>query len=153
MYIDRDRALRHKIAPINFEVERGQLRFFAQTIGLTNPIYFEVDAAKQAGYRDLPVPLTFLSNSIELSLPNPLDWIDAVGGDAERITHAEQAFTYHTMAFANDQLILHRRIVDVYTKKKGSLEFIVKQTDVRRGDQLIAEVLFVSAVRHPEVLA
>ena len=76
-----------------------------------------------------------------------------MGGEAERMTHAEQAFTYHAMAYANDHLVLHRRIVDVYTKKKGALEFIIKQTDVKRGEQLIAEVLFVGAVRHPEALA
>jgi hypothetical protein len=152
MYIDRETALCHKIAPIPFEVERGRLRFFAETIGLTNPIYFDVAAARRAGHRDLPVPLTFLSNSLELSLPNPLEWLAEVGGDLSKTTHAEQAFTYHATAYANDHLILHRKIVDVYTKKGGALEFVVKQSDVKRGDETLAEVLFVAAIRHPEAL-
>ena len=75
MYIDRETALKHPIASMPFEVERGRLRFFARTIGLTNPIYFDVEAARRAGHRDLPVPLTFLSNSLELSLPQPLGWL------------------------------------------------------------------------------
>jgi hypothetical protein len=150
MYIDRDKALKFKIASMPFEVERGRLRFFARTIGLTDPIYFDLDAAKRAGHRDLPVPPTFLSNSLELELPNPLAWLSDLGGDLTKTTHAEQAFTYHALAYATDHLVLHRRIVDVYTKKGGALEFVVKQTDVKRGDDTLAEILFVIALRHPE---
>ena len=110
-----------------FDVERGRLRFFAKTIGLTDPIYLDVDAARRAGHRDLPVPPTFLSNSLELELPDPLGWLAALGGDLTTTTHAEQAFTYHALAYAGDSLVLRRRIVDVYTKKGGALEFVVKQ--------------------------
>jgi hypothetical protein len=153
MHIDRDKALRHEIAPIPFEVERGRLRFFARTIGLTDPIYFDLDAARRAGHRDLPVPPTFLSNSLELELPDPLGWLSALGGDLAKTTHAEQGFIYHAMAYANDRLVLRRKIVDVYTKKNGALEFVVKQTDVMRGDEHLAEIRFVIALRHPELAA
>ena len=150
MYIDRETALKHPIAPMPFEVERGRLRFFAETIGLTNPIYFDVEAARAAGHRDLVVPPTFLSNSLELELPNPLGWVAELGGDLMKSTHAEQGFTYHKLAYARDELVLKRRIVDVYTKKGGALEFIVKQSDVMRGDELLMEVRFVIVLRHPE---
>jgi hypothetical protein len=152
MYIDRDQALKHSIAPMPFEVERGRLRLFARTIGLTDPIYFDVDAAKHAGHRDLLVPPTFLGNSIELELPNPLGWLADLGGDLTKTTHAEQAFIYHAMAYAGDSLILHRRIVDVYTKKGGALEFVVKQTDVKRAEETLAEIMFVIVLRHPEAV-
>lgn len=150
MFINRARALEFEFAPIPFDVERGRLRFFAETIGLTDPIYFDVDAARLAGHRDLPVPPTFLGHSLELELPNPMDWLAALGGDLTRTTHAEQAFVYHAMAYAGDRLVLHRRIVDVYTKKGGALEFVVKQTDVKRGTEMLAEVLSTIALRHPE---
>jgi N-terminal half of MaoC dehydratase len=153
MYIDRDRALKLEIPAMTFEVERGRLRFFARTIGLTNPIYFDLDAAIAAGHRDLPVPLTFLGHSLELELPNPLGWLASLGADLTKTTHAEQAFTYYAMAYAMDHLVLHRRIVDVYTKKGGALEFIVKQTDVKRSDETLAEILSVIALRHPEASA
>jgi len=153
MYIDRDSALKHTIAPMPFEVERGRLRFFAETIGLTDPIYSDLDAARRAGHRDLPVPPTFLGNSLELELPNPLGWLAELGGDLTKTTHAEQAFTYHAMAYATDRLVLRRKIVDVYTRKNGALEFVVKQTDVMRGEETLAEILFVIALRHPEAAA
>ncbi len=136
-----------------FDVERGRLRFFARTIGMTDPIYFDVDAARRAGHRDLPVPPTFLSNALELELPNPLEWLAQLGGDLTKTTHAEQGFTYHAMAYAGDSLVLRRKIVDVYTKKGGALEFVVKQTDIMRGEELLMEISFVIALRHPEVTA
>ncbi len=153
MYIDRDQAIRQHIAPLAFEVERGRLRLFAKAIGLTDPVYVDVAAARSAGHPDLLVPPTFLGNSLELEIAAPLSWLSDLGGDLTKTTHAEQAFIYHAMAYAGDSLVLHRRIVDVYTKKGGALEFVVKQTDVKRGDKLLAEVHCVIALRHPEVAA
>jgi len=153
MYIDRNGALQHEIAPMPFCVERGRLRFFAETIGLSDPIYVDIEAARRAGHRDLPVPPTFLGNSLELELPDPLGWLRAVGGDLTKTTHAEQSFIYHSMAYAGDSLVLHRRIVDVYTKKNGALEFVVKQTDVKRGEETLAEIRSVIVLRHPEAEA
>jgi acyl dehydratase len=123
-----------------FEVERGRLRFFSQVIGLTDPIYFDVDAARAAGHPDLVVPPTFLSNSLELELPDPLGWLRELGGDLTTTTHAEQGFTFHRLAYGGDSLMLHRRIVDVYSKKDGALEFVVKRTDVMRGEERLAEI-------------
>lgn len=151
MYIDRDQALQLPLVPMPFDVERGRLRFFAETIGLTDSVYFDVEAARRAGYPDLPVPPTFLGHSLELSLPDPLAWLRALGADLTKTTHAEQAFTYHAMAFAGDRLVLTRKIVDVYTRKAGALEFVVKKTEILRGTQILAESLSTIALRHPEV--
>jgi hypothetical protein len=153
MYIDREKARHHPIAPIPFEVERGRLRFFAETIGLTDPIYFDVEVARRRGHRDLPVPPTFLSNALELEIPNPLGWLAELGGDLTKTTHAEQGFTYHALAYAGDSLVLERKVIDVYTKKGGALEFVVKQTQVRRNDETVADVRFVIVLRHPEAAA
>ena len=99
------------------------------------------------------MPPTFLSNSLELELPNPLGWLAELGGDLTKTTHAEQSFDYRKMAYAGDHLVLQRRIIDVYTKKGGALEFVVKQSDVMRGEELLARIDFVIALKHPEVQA
>jgi hypothetical protein len=152
MYINRDQALKHKIAPMQFDVERGRIRFFARTIGLTDPIYLDVEAARRAGHRDLPVPPTFLSNSLELELPGRMAWVADLGGDLTKTTHAEQSFTYHALAYAGDSLIFNRSIVDVYTKKGGALEFLVKLTEVMRDDELLLETRCIIVLKHPEAL-
>jgi hypothetical protein len=152
MYIDREKALQFQIDPMKLDIERGRLRFFARTIGLTDPVYFDVEAARRSGYRDLPVPPTFLGHSLELELPDPMGWLAALGGDLTKTTHAEQAFEYRAMAYAGDRLVLQRRIVDVYTKKNGALEFVIKQTDVTRGAETLARIQSTIALRHPEAV-
>jgi hypothetical protein len=153
MYIDHQRALQHRIAPIPFEVERGRVRFFASTIGLTDLVHFDVQAAQRAGHRDLLVPPTFLGHSLELEISDPMGWLRELGADLMKTTHAEQGFVYHAPAYAGDVLVLERKIVDVYTKKAGALEFVAKRTAFMRGSECIAESTSVIAIRHPEVAA
>ncbi len=147
--IDREKALQLQIDPVVFDMERGRLRFFAETIGLSDPIYLDRDAARRAGHRDVVVPPTFLGNALELELPQPLSWLAALGVDLERTTHGEQAFTYHELAYAGDTLTFRRSIADVYVKKGGALEFVVKRTEITREDGTpIAEVLCTLGVFH-----
>lgn len=153
MYIDREKALLHPIASIPFDVERGRLRFFAKATGQTDPIYSDPEAARAAGHREIPVPLTFLSTSLELEYMNPLAWLAELGGDLTKTTHAQQAFKYHKLAYAGDSLVLERKIVDVYTKKNGALEFVVKRNDVKRCGETLLEAMFTIALRHPEAEA
>jgi hypothetical protein len=147
--IDREKALELRIEPVVFDMERGRLRFFAETIGLTDPVYLDSAAAQSAGYPDILVPPTFLGNALELELPQPLSWLAALGADLERTTHGEQSFEYRALAFAGDRLTFKRSIADVYVKKGGALEFVVKRTEITRDDGTqIAEVLCSLALFH-----
>jgi acyl dehydratase len=46
------------------EVERSNCRMFARSVGHTDPIFFDVTAAKAAGYRDIVAPPGFLGTPI-----------------------------------------------------------------------------------------
>jgi acyl dehydratase len=108
--------------------EAGQLRFFAKATGETNPVYFDDSAARDAGHPALPLPPTFLF-SLEFQQPDT-SWRDELGIDVSRILHGEQAFTYHRLAYAGDVLRFETRIADIYDKKNGALEFVVRETRV-----------------------
>jgi acyl dehydratase len=147
--IDRDKALELRIDPIVFDMERGRLRFFAETIGLTDPIYLDREAAQRAGHPDVLVPPSFLGNSLELEIPDPLSWLTDLGVNRDRTTHGEQSFEYHNLAYAGDTLTFTRSIADVYVKKGGALEFVVKRTEITRDDGTpIADVLCTIGVFH-----
>lgn len=138
MPIDVDKAKALELPPITVRVERGRLRFFATAIGESNPIYSDLDVAKQAGHPDLPVPPTFFFG-MELDSPDPFGYLTELGVDLRRVLHGEQSFTYHTLAYAGDTLTLQPRIVDVFGKKGGAMELLVKQTDTTRNGALVAE--------------
>lgn len=151
MPIDPDKAKALPLSPIAVDVERGKLRFFAEAIGQSDPVYSDLDAAKQAGHPDLPVPPTYFF-SLELESANPFAYLTDLGVDLRRVLHGEQSFAYHSLAYAGETLTLQPRIADVYTKKGGTLEFLVKRTDIlREGGELVAEASTVVAIRHPEV--
>jgi len=115
--------------PFLVDVEKGQLRLFAKAIGESNPLYVDEAAARQAGYRSLPVPPTFLFG-LALEQPEPFAWFATVGLDLPRVLHGEQSFTYHAVACAGDRLRVEHRIADVYTKAGGSLQFVVHETRI-----------------------
>lgn len=149
MAVDPEAAKALNFAPLTFHVERGQLRFFAKAIGEMDPVYCDVAAATDAGHPDLPVPPTFFF-SMELQATDGSHYIDRLGVDMRRVLHGEQSFAYYEMVHAGETVTLRPRITDVYSKKGGALDFVVKQTEIKRNDQLVAEATNVIVVRNPE---
>jgi len=116
--------------------EAGQLRFFAKSIGETNPIYIDESAARDAGHPGLPLPPTFLF-SLEFQIPSNA-WREELGIITSRILHGEESFKYHRMAYAGDTLQFETRIADIYDKKNGALSFVVRESRVtnQRGEHI-----------------
>lgn len=138
--------------PRIIDVEKGQLRFFAKATGESNPIYFDEEAARQAGHPTLPAPPTFLF-SLALGAPAKRgDILDAecgMGVDMRRILHGEQRFEYHRQIYAGDRVTLVTTTSEIYEKKGGALEFIAQDTTATNdaGD-LLATMRVVTVVRN-----
>jgi len=133
-----DRAnIGFRTKPFAAEVEKGRLRLFAKAIGETDPIYFDEAAAQAAGFRSLPVPLTFLF-CLEMERPDPYDWFDRLEIPLGRALHGEQAFEYHNGACAGDVLTFESEIIDIYDKRDGVLEFLVQDNHItdQHGDRV-----------------
>ena len=139
------------LPPISMDIERGRLVQFARATGATDPVYTDLDAAKNAGHRDLPVPPTFLF-AIELEQPDPFWWAREIGIDFNYVLHGAQQFTYHRLAYAGERLTAGARITDVFSKKGGALEFVVKQTAIAdEAGGPVADLTQTIVVRNPEV--
>jgi len=138
-----------ELPPITMTLDAGRLRFFAKAIGETNAVYTDAEIAKAAGYSDLPAPPTFLF-SIELENPDPFAFLAQAAVDLRFVLHGEQSFTYHSTAVAGDVLTATPRITDVYNKKGGALEFLVKETAITRADgSAVADLKSIIVVRNP----
>src|SRR4051794_22242252 len=48
-----------QLAPVQVEIDRSQVRFLAKVLGLRDRIHFDVDAARNRGFRDLVAPPSF----------------------------------------------------------------------------------------------
>lgn len=138
----------HVLPSHSVEVEKGRLRFFARAIGETNPVYTDEQAARAAGFRSLPVPPTFLF-SLEREDSHRFEFLKLIGADLHRVLHGEQSFTYHQIVCAGDVVTFAPRIVDIYEKKNGALEFIVMETAVKAQDgSPVAELRGVIVIRN-----
>ncbi|MBN9390974.1 MAG: MaoC family dehydratase N-terminal domain-containing protein [Chloroflexi bacterium] len=134
--------------PSTVEVEKGRLRFFAKAIGETNPLYTNEEAAQAAGYRSLPLPLTFLF-CLEMENPSSFKLLETLKVSLARILHGEQSFTYHYPVCAGDCVTFQSTVSDIYSKKGGALEFIVQETTARNQDGvLVGEMRNTIVVRN-----
>ena len=146
--IDRDKHIGRVVPPATFDVEKGRLRFFAQAIGETNPIYTDEDAAKAAGYRSLPAPPTF-GFCLEMETNSLWDNLEAMGVPVGKILHGSQTFNYVAPICAGDQITFETTVSDIYDKKGGALEFIVEDTTAKNQDgDLVLEMQRVIVVRN-----
>lgn len=137
-----------ELPAVSMTLERGRLRFFAKAIGETDPVYTDVEAAKKAGYADLPAPPTFLFGA---ELDSGI--LDRLLADLKvpiaKILHGEQGFTYHRPACAGETITVQSRIADIFDKKNGALEFIVKTSEARNAaGERVAELRSVIVVRN-----
>jgi acyl dehydratase len=145
--IDRS-FIGHTMPAFQVEVEKSRLRFFAKATGQTDPVYIDEAAARDAGHPGLPVPPTFLF-CLEMESPNPAGIRELLGMDYRKLLHGEQGFTYRVPAYAGDTLTFTQRIADIYDRKNGALEFVVRETRVtNQREELVAELRCVSVIRN-----
>jgi acyl dehydratase len=144
-------AIGMALPPISMDIERGRLTAFARATGSTDPVYSDLDAAKNAGHRDLPVPPTFLT-AIEWEHPDPLKWILDLGIDMNYVLHGSQNYAYHRVAYAGERLTAASTITDVFSKKGGALEFVIKTTAITdEAGGAVADLTQTIVVRNPGV--
>ena len=145
--IDR-KWIGHKLPASVLPIERSRLRFFAKAIGETDPVYTDVAAAQAAGYADLPAPPTFLF-AAELDSGASDQLLADLQIPIARLLHGEQSFQYGEPACAGDTVTVRSVVEDIYDKKGGALEFVVKTSRaLNQRDELVAEMRSVLVIRN-----
>jgi acyl dehydratase len=138
----------HELPPSVLPIERSRLQFFAKAIGETDPVYTDASAARAAGYPDLPAPPTFLF-AAELDSGATDRLLADLQIPVARLLHGEQRFTYHRPACVGDTITVRSIISDIYDKKNGALEFVVKTSRAtNQRDELVAEMRSVIICRN-----
>ena len=84
-------------------VGREKIREFARAVFATDPVSFDLEAARAAGHADLVAPPTFPVVVQERTLAQLLAEPDA-GIDFSRVVHGDQRFTFSRPIVAGDEL-------------------------------------------------
>lgn len=138
----------HELPPSMLPIERTRLQFFAKVIGETDPVYTDPAAARAAGYLDLLAPPTFIF-AAELDSGAVIAMLAALEVPVAKLLHGEQGFTYHRPVCAGETVTVRSTITDIYAKKNGALEFVVKTSRaINQRDEPVADMRAVLVCRH-----
>lgn len=144
-----DRAMIGKEYPLfTLDVEKGRIRQFAQAIGDDNPVWCDPEIAKSQGFAGIPAPPTF-GFTLAMDAHQPFLVLEDMAIDKRKSMHGEQVFTYHAPILAGDTITGRQKIVDMFDKKGGALQFIVTETRLsnQRGEA-VADLRTVIVVRN-----
>jgi acyl dehydratase len=130
------------------DVEKGRIKMFANAIGEQNPVYFDEEAAKKAGYKGIPVPPTF-SFTITMEAGQSFNILEDMGIPKTQAMHGEQGFTYYDHIYAGDTITGSQKITNIYEKKGGALQFIDAVIELRNKNNVhVCDVRSSIVVRH-----
>ncbi len=135
-------------------VERGPVMHFADSVLSSSPIYHDPEAARAAGFDNIPAPPTwpfameFSGKFAELQptdVPTGNPMLTAIGplmAKGGLILHGEQEFTYDRPVQVGDVLEGNGKIADAYQKESGgrTMTFIVSETvwtDAKTGEPVV----------------
>ncbi|TGL60740.1 FAS1-like dehydratase domain-containing protein [Leptospira sarikeiensis] len=136
-----------KLDAYEFDVERGKIKEFCLAIGESNPIYFDVEAAKKAGYEDIPAPPTFPTVIQFWGYPKIWKDMENMGVDTSRILHLKEKYNYVKTLYPG-KVSSQGECVNVTVGKMDTMTF---RTTIRnsKGETVIEAEMSIF-IRKPE---
>ena len=119
--------------PFVYAVGREKIREYAAAVGETNPLYFDVDAARAAGYADVVAPpmfaVIYAGRAIAPALFDP-----DVGLNFAMMVHGGQEFHWGPLVVAGDEITTTAEVKDI--ADRGGMGFYVFESVSKneRGD-------------------
>jgi acyl dehydratase len=114
-----------------YEVGKEKIKEYAWAVGEDNPVYFDRDQAKAAGFRDVPAPPMFaVVYSAGAVAPAILD--PEVGINFAMMVHGGQEFIWGEPVVAGDTITTEATVKDVY--ERGGMGFYVFESVSRNQD-------------------
>ncbi len=125
--------------PFSVAIEREQAKTFATALGETNPIYFDEEAARKAGYAGIPVLPTFVTALANARTDLVYDLLDKLKAGPSKVLHGSQKYVFHAPIFVGDDLSGRKQLTNIVEKKGGALLIIETRIDYRARATLVCE--------------
>ena len=129
-------------SPWDCEVTATSVRAFARGVGYTDLVYYDVEAAKKAGYRNLPAPPTYLGTPIFIPgksddyLPFPPDSMPPLEHGLTGLLDGGTETEYFKTICAGDTLTCVNKLASLNTKEsKGLGTMLIMSTEATYTNQ------------------
>lgn len=133
---DRSQVMGMRLPPHTFTVEKGKIKEFAGAIGDPNPIYYDIDKARQQGYRDVIAPPTF---GTVIDCWGDMDFMKicvSLKMNPVMVLHGEQEYRYFGEINQGD-IITATTVVAGYQEKKKLHLFLMDTEYVNQAGEVV----------------
>jgi acyl dehydratase len=124
-------AIGKQFAPFQYEVGKEKIAEYARAVGEDNPVYFDRDKAREAGFRDVPAPpmfaVVYSSGAVAPAIFDP-----DVGINFAMMVHGGQEFVWGEPVVAGDVITTETSVKDI--SEKGGMGFYVFESVSRNQD-------------------
>lgn len=121
--------------PTTYAVGREKIREYASAVGETNPLHFDVDAARAAGYDDVVAPpmfaVVYAARAVGPAILDP-----EVGIDFARMLHAGQEFVWGPLVVAGDEITTTASVKDISDRSGMSFFEFETASENQRGERV-----------------
>ena len=125
-----------------FELTSTSVRGFARGVGYTDPVYFDVEAAKAAGYRNLPAPPTYLGTPVFIpgkssdTFSGPIEGAPRVEHGLEGLLDGGTETEYFGDLCAGDTLTVVSKLAELDVRESRSLgKMLISTTETTYTNQ------------------
>ena len=128
-----------------YEVGKEKIREFAHAVGEESPVYFDRDAAKSAGFRDVPAPPMFaVVYSAGAMGPAILD--PEVGINFVLMVHGGQEFVWGEPVVSGDTISTSAEVKDIY-EKDGKGFYVFESVSTNQDGAEVVRATWTNIVR------
>jgi acyl dehydratase len=120
-------AVGRQSEPWPYEVTTTGVRSFARGVGYDDPVYFDADAAAEAGYDSLPAPVCYLGTPVYIPgrsderFSSPPTGRPGLGHGLKGLLDGGTETVYERPVTAGDRLTARSGVVDLEVKQSRSL--------------------------------
>jgi acyl dehydratase len=128
-----------------YEIGREKIREYATVLGLENPVHFDREAARAAGFRDVVAPPMF---SVVYSSPamGPAMFDPEVEMNFAAMVHGGQEFEWGEPACSGDEITTTARCADIQ-EKDGRGFYTFETNSVNQDGEPVARGTWTLIVR------
>jgi acyl dehydratase len=122
--------------PVMYTVGREKIREYASAIGAENPVHFDADAAKAAGFHDIVAPPMF---AVVYSGPAlaPALFDPEVGINLAAMVHGGQVFEWGEPVCAGDEITTITKVTEIYEKGDKGFYVFESVSSNQDGDETV----------------
>jgi acyl dehydratase len=122
--------------PFEYEVGKEKIAEFARAVGEENPVYFDRQTAREAGFRDVPAPpmfaVVYSAGSVGPAVLDP-----EVGINLMMMVHGGQEFVWGEPVCAGDTITTETRVEDISARDGRGYYVFVSTSKNQEGQEVV----------------